>query len=184
MRFAVIVGHSKFEQGARATFPINKTEYEFNSQLSIDIYREAREAGLDCRIFLRDGKTRQQLGKEVSEFGGVAIELHLNAFDKITKGTETLFDALPKENIDFANLVHSKICAALERTGKRDRGTKLVSFQERGWLNLHSVTIPGCLVEPIFCDNIDETKLLYRLRSEYIRALVNAVLEWYCIERE
>lgn len=183
-RLAIIVGHTATEQGAKATHPINKTEYEFNNDLSIDLYRYAREAGLDARIFKRDGKTRVQLGREVNEFGGVAIELHLNAFDKVARGTETLYDALPKDNEAFAKLVHSHIVKALKRDGKRDRGTMLVSFKERGWLNLHAVAVTGCLVEPVFCDNIEESRLLWKYKTEYAKALVNAVLEWYCIERD
>lgn len=182
MKLAVIVGHTNKDGGAKAAMPIRKTEYEFNKELSIDIFRCAREAGLDCRILMRDGKTRQQLGREVNEFGGVAIELHLNAFNGVVKGTETLFDALPADNGDFAKIVQQHICKALGRDGKRDRGTKLVSFKERGWLNLHAVTITGCLVEPIFCDNREECRLLWGKKSEYAKALVEAVLSWYCVE--
>ena len=183
-RLALIIGHSQHEQGAKATLPINRTEYEFNSDLTIDLFREAREAGLDCRIFSRNGKTRRELGKEVNAYGGVAIELHFNSFNGIVRGTETLYDALPPENESFAQLVQTKVCKALGREGKRDRGIKLVCFKERGWTNLDAVTIPGCLIEPSFCDNRDESKLLYRLRMEYVRALINATLEWHCIERE
>lgn len=184
MNFAVIVGHTSTEQGAKAMHPIRQSEYEFNSSLAIDIYRQAKEAGLDCRIFMRNGKTRKQLGREVNEFGGVAIELHLNAFNGTVKGTETLFDALPTDNGGFAELVNDHICKALGRDKKTNRGTKLVSFEERGWLNLHAVAITGCLVEPIFCDNREECRLLWSKRSEYVRALVDAVLAWYCLEKE
>jgi len=183
MRLAIIIGHTRYAQGAKAAKPINKTEYEFNSDLSIDLYRFAREAGIDCRIFKRDGVSRETLGRDVSKWGDVAIELHLNAFDTVVKGTETLYDALPVENAAFAELIHKKICESLGRTGKRDRGTKLVGFHGRGWLNLDAVTIPGCLVEPVFCDNSDESRLLYKHKLDYARALIDGVVEYLCIEK-
>lgn len=183
MKLAIIVGHSEYDQGAKATKPINQTEYEYNSKLAIDLYRLAREAGLDCRIFTRNGKSRREVGREVNAFGGVALELHLNAFDTVVRGTETLYDALPVENADFASIVHRHIVKAFKRDGKRDRGVKLVSFKERGWLNLHAVTIPGCLVEPVFCDNREESRLLWDKRAGYARALIDGVLEYLCKEK-
>lgn len=183
MKLAVIVGHTAADKGAKAAHLLYN-EYDFNCSLAIDIYRFARESGLECQIFKRDGKTRTELGKEVNAYGGVAIELHLNAFDKTVTGTETLFDALPTDNADFAKVVHKHVIEALGRTGKRDRGTKLVSFEERGWRNLHAVTITGCLVEPIFCDNREECRLLWGHKTQYAKALVEAVLEWYCYNKE
>lgn len=183
MKLAIIVGHTAVDGGAEAHKPLLKNEYEYNKEISIEIFRYAREAGLDCRIFMRDGMTRDQLGRQVNMWAGedgVAIELHMNAFDTVVRGTETLYDALPTSNADFAQIVHKHVCKALGRDGKRDRGTKLVSFKERGWRNMAAVACTGCIVEPIFCDNREECRLMWNKRSEYCRALVDATLEWYC----
>jgi hypothetical protein len=184
MKLAIIVGHDEKAQGANAAFPINQSEYKFNSDLAMDIYLAARNANIDCRIFKRDGKTRAQVGEEVSKFGGVAIELHLNAADGTAKGTETLYDAEPEANKAFATIIQDKICKALRRDGKRNRGLRLIDEKGRGYSNLKSVKITSCLVEPIFCDNKDECQLLWAFRHDYIRALVDGVLEWYIKEKE
>lgn len=186
MKLAVILGHTDKDGGAKAQRPLLGNEYKINNELSIEIFRYAREAGLDCRIFLRDGYTRDQLGRQVNLWAGedgVAIELHLNAFDKVVRGTETLYDALPTSNADFAQIVQNHVCKALDRDGKRDRGTKLVSFKERGWRNMAAVAVTGCIIEPIFCDNREECRLLWHKRAEYCRALVDATLEWYCRDK-
>jgi hypothetical protein len=186
VRLAIIVGHSEDSPGARATFPIDMYEYHFHDKLAIDIYREARENGLDAQVFKRDGISRRKLGELVDAFTGpegMAVELHFNSFDGQVKGTETLFDKEPVYNEAFARIMHRHVVRAFERTGKRDRGIKEVEYGTRGWVNLDSVHCVSCLLEPVFGDNQDEALLLYKNKSEYVRAIVAACVEW-TIERE
>lgn len=188
-RVAIILGHTKLQPGSRGSFPINQMEYDWNDALALDLWRELKTIGYDCMIFKRDGLTIKKVGDMVSTWAqpnGVAIELHCNSFDSKVIGTETLYDAQPQESKDFAEIVHRYVCRALERSGKRgDRGVKLLSSKDldksndRGSVNVESVTVPSCLVEPAFWDSRTDSALLHRKRQEYIRALVGAVTEWY-----
>lgn len=185
MKLAIIVGHYPKVKGAHITSPINMYEYDWNDLFSIDVYREAREAGLDARVFKRpDGMTRRQIGRAVDEFcgdDGIAVELHINAFDRKVKGTETLYDDDPQDNENFARTMHRHLVAAFDRSGKADRGIRLVDDGMRGHTNLDSVHCTSCIVEPVFGDNPSEARLLYKTKYAYARAIVAAVLEW--IER-
>jgi N-acetylmuramoyl-L-alanine amidase len=186
-KIALIVGHSKVHPGSRATKPIDKMEYDWNSELALDLWREAKEIGFDAKIYLRDGLDIRAVGDMVSKWvgtDGVAIELHCNSFDGKASGTETLYDSEPKDSEEFAATVHRYVLRALERTKKQDRGIKLRSTKDedksndRGAINLEHVKCTSCLVEPCFWDNPKEAAILSRNRQDYIRALISAVAEW------
>lgn len=182
MRLAIIIGHSKSAPGALAVAPINQHEYFYNTEVAQEMYRYARELGLDCCIFTRDdggvkgayARAREWAGSEPA----VAIELHFNAANGKASGTETLYDAEPASNKEFAHEIQAAMCALFNRTGKQNRGAKLIERGDRGHANLAECTMIGCLVEPFFGDNKDDAELGERLKMQYARALVGAVKKY------
>ena len=187
-KLAVIVGHSQKQPGSRAGRPIDKMEYDWNLDFAMDLYIEAKSQGLDCQVYKRDGLSIQKVGELVSDWckpDGVAIELHCNSFDGKITGTETLYDDVPATSKEFAELVHKKIVGVFGTYHRMDRGIKhrstkdLDASNDRGAINLESVKVTSCLVEPVFWDNPREAKLLADKRGEYLRALVSAVANWY-----
>jgi N-acetylmuramoyl-L-alanine amidase len=187
-RLAILVGHSRVHPGSRATRPIDKMEYDWNHQLAMDIYIEAKQKGLDCRVFTRDGITVQKVGETASAWAGIdglAIELHCNSFDGKTAGTEVLYDDKPSSSKLFAEEMQRALIQIFGKARRADRGARLRSTKDidasndRGAMNLEAVSITSCLVEPAFWDAPAEAKLLSDKRQDYIRALVSCCCGWY-----
>jgi N-acetylmuramoyl-L-alanine amidase len=133
MRLALIIGHSEAAKGAFSS-SLQKHEYDLWSEVAIDIWREARELGIDCQVFKRDGLSIESVGKKVSEWADFAIELHFNsAMKQVTNpqysgpgqprfvsqidiqpnGCETLYDAHPPESKLFAQTIHNAMMKSL-----------------------------------------------------------------------
>jgi hypothetical protein len=189
MKFAIIVGHSEDAQGAFAGSPINAHEYEWNSELAVDIWRECRELGLDVQVFSRNQSTVKAVGEAVTKFcgeNGCAVELHFNAATETSaRGTETLYDIDPPLSKDFAKLVHANILRALQEEDakgnlvkRKDRGLKLVSAGDRGNSNLFHVKCPSCLIEPFFGSNQKDCELARRNRMNIVKAISHSAIEW------
>jgi N-acetylmuramoyl-L-alanine amidase len=176
-RLAIIVGHSASDGGANGSFPVGRLqEYKFHRQEIVPVMEaRAKELGLESKVFLRDGTDIGGVGAMVSAWADqktVAIELHFNSTSGAS-GSETLYDTAPAANIIFAQLVQDAMVRVLSRTGKANRGIKQTNTG-RGSHNLTSVKCVGCLVEPAFCDNPGEAKLLWDNRVAYAKALVEA----------
>jgi N-acetylmuramoyl-L-alanine amidase len=182
-KLCLIVGHSIDAKGAPAVGPINSTEYDYNCEVAAAAYRYAREMGLDARIFLRNGVGIEGCYLEVNSWAKdadlvCAIELHLNAFNGKTRGTETLWDKEPADNVEFAREVQQAVCSVFKREGKANRGLKLLEPGDRGHRNMSACEITGVLCEPFFCDNPDDAKLGASNKFAYALALVNATIKF------
>lgn len=187
-RLAIIVGHSEESPGSLSALAIGMTEYAWNHEFALDLYREARTIGLEAKVFTRNGISIQKVGELVTEWcgkDGVAIELHCNSFDKKTAGTETLYDDEPVNSREFAEFMHKKIMAVFGIHQRSNRGIKLRTLKDsdktndRGAHNLQHVKVTSCLLEPVFWDNPIEAMLLKERRGDYMRVLVSGISHWY-----
>lgn len=187
-KLAIIVGHEAHKPGTQGSLLSLTNEYEWNSELALDLWQAGQAKGLECRVFKRDGIDVKEVGRRVTEWAspeGVAIELHCNSFDGKATGTETLYDEDPETNREFAAIIQKKVISVFGVYHRKDRGTKLRSTHDadksndRGAMNLEHVKVTSCLIEPVFWDNRDEAILLKSRRTEYIQALISGVCEWY-----
>lgn len=181
MKIGIIIGHESNRPGAKAVAPLNEHEYEYNTKLAEEMYRRAMELGLKATIFKRDGMTVESVGRFVNEWASgdntVAIELHFNSSDNASvRGTETLYD---QDNAaDLAHMIQDGLCSLLHRTGKQNRGIKLIQDGDRGHRNLSSVSVPSVLVEPAFGSNKEDATLLQTNRNMIACCLVNVASDW------
>jgi N-acetylmuramoyl-L-alanine amidase len=188
-RFAIIVGHSHDKQGAQAVWPLELSEYEYNKDLALQCWKNSKSIGLDAAIFLRDGKTISQLGREVNSWcwnhNACAIELHFDWFTQnAVQGTTTLYDMVPHNSLDFAHLVQEKVSKVFGRVGKNDRGTRWVKMKDRGYYNLYVLEVPACIIEPGFGSNHYDCALLKDRVQEYSKALAEVANDFLKKERE
>jgi N-acetylmuramoyl-L-alanine amidase len=178
-KLAIIVGHEKKKDGASALAPLSTTEYPFNKQVAEFMYVYARELQLDCKIVFRDGVGIDGAAKVVNEWkADCCIELHFNSASPSAYGTETLHDAEPSTNAEFAAIVQRHMCETLKREGKGNRGVKFLKSGDRGHYNLHLVKCTSCLVEPFFGSNKKDCELMWKNVTGYSRCMVNAAVEW------
>jgi N-acetylmuramoyl-L-alanine amidase len=188
-KLAVIVGHSQKSQGTRWVYAVQKTEFEYNSEVARLIYRFCLEWSLDCEIFTKETNSNldtRSIYTRVNKWAGphnaCAIELHFNACPPKdagkAMGTEVLYDMDPPDSLELARTVSQNVCRLFKRDDKTNRKLKLRipndDHPERGDLNLGLLKITGCLVEPFFGDNITDASLGNFLQYEYAKTLAMA----------
>lgn len=188
MRLALIVGHTQKMPGAMGVYPIDRREYDWNLDLARIVYKYAKECGLECKVFLRDHRGLEKTYKEVNEWCGntnaVAVELHFNACDGKSRGTETLWDDEPSSSVEFARIIHDEVCAIFNRKFKLNRGLKkIIKPDERGYVNLKLMKVPGCIIEPGFGDNAEDALLMHAKCFEYAQGIAKAAFK-YMVQKE
>jgi N-acetylmuramoyl-L-alanine amidase len=176
----LIVGHNVRAPGARAVAPLSMNEYPYNKNIiAPECVRYGREIGLTVEVLLKDAMGTSEVGTKASNLvkavgKGCVIELHFNAFNGTANGTETLYNTRLAANKRFAQIVQKKMVSVFKRP---DRGLKLRNTG-RGASNLAAVTVPCCLVEPLFGDNKVDAGLMKDLSNEYARSLVDGAVEF------
>lgn len=181
MHVVVVVGHTADKPGAFSK--LHGYEYAFNVRLSQKIRDEFRNRMITCQEMRKDGVPQSTFHRQVNEACRVekkpmVIELHFNAFNNKAKGTETLYDADPPEGKILAALVQQKICEALSRDAKEDRGAKLIEKGDRGHYNLSGIDYPACIVEPFFGDNAADSELVAQRMNELVGAICDGCMKF------
>lgn len=180
---AILIGHQDTAQGASSVAPLSMSEYKFHKTVIAPLMQaEAAKYGIETRIFLRDNSSIGAVGAAASLWAkrfdkACSIELHFNSANGHASGTEVLYDTNEPDNAAFAKLVQAKICHALSRAGKTDRGAK-VTDHGRGSHNLTSVKFTGCLVEPFFGDVKSECELILANKERYAVAIIGACRDY------
>lgn len=160
--------------------PLNLHEYDYN----LGVAKKVRAySQIECEIFLRDNKTISALGEEVNEWAmgenSCAIELHFNWFDeKSAQGTLTLYDMVPPNSIDLAQMVQKSVCDVFDRKKKDNRGCNWVKLKDRGYYNLSAISIPACIIEPGFGSSYYDSGLLKEREDSYARCLAETAKEF------
>lgn len=175
---AVVVGHERVAPGAQFCEPYRGTyEYDYNTEIAHLMHDYAESRGVDLEIFLRDGIGISGAYKRVrASKADCCIELHCNAYNGSVKGSEVLC-ALEDEK--FARGILNAICRVFDRSQYGNRGVKVT---ESGRGAESCVSFPGkmnCLVEPAFCDEPHDAKMLMEKKVEYARALVDACIAFF-----
>lgn len=184
MKIGIVVGHNSKAKGAYGGEPISAYEFDFNSSVAEIMDELAAEYGMDAKIFTRKdrGSYRNEIEdvyKKTDKWGaGVTIELHFNAYDKKTAGTETL-SGPSTASMRTAMSVQKLIATLYDRSAKTDRGVKPYRTIDRGRLSLISGKAPAILVEPFFGDNPSDTELAFavgkeKLASAYLKGIADA----------
>lgn len=182
IRLGLIVGHTLAEPGAKLAVadPTITHEWGYNREVA-KIITEKAPGNFTVLTQFRDGYgiigAYQNLLKANPD---CIIELHFNAFDQKSSGTQTL--CTPELNdLAFAKSIHWPICRAFQREGD-SRGVKAVTQSMRGAVNLYAAgKVPNCLVEPFFGDNPVEATFAVANISVYADAILTGVKNWATI---
>ena len=181
IKLGIVVGHTKDASGAEMVKPYCVSEYVYNTEIAslIKQYAESRpDQKVTCEIIFRDGiGISGAYEKAVKLKCDCVVELHFNANDSQTTGTEVLC-SYDQKDIDFASYFQKNICKQFNRNGY-SRGIKRLSRGDRGALSCYSFDGPNCLVEPAFGDVESESKMLMSMKKDYAISLFMSVYEFY-----
>jgi len=150
MKVCVSVGHSPSAQGA-CNLRDGISEYQYNSMLVVLVREELEKLGIDVVVVSRT--TLNELPNLVNQTkADIAVELHCNAFDENTSGSEVLHFTTSSEGALLATFINEEVCDVL---GLRNRGIK-PSDRE---LLLKKTTMPCVIVEPFFIDKDSDLRI-------------------------
>ena len=180
-KIAVVVGHNSRHQGAQAISPIDRSEYEFNSELAQLMLARSNDYAIEMRVFYREFQnsyTREILKvyTQVDAWGAdYSTELHFNSAVFTASGSE-VFSSGSQKSLQFATYTQNEIVQLFNRKGKTNRGVKIRKKGSRGYLSLVSGKAPAILVEPFFGSNRADVRLMQTLGSEklamaYLKAM-------------
>ncbi|MEM9444237.1 MAG: N-acetylmuramoyl-L-alanine amidase [Verrucomicrobiota bacterium] len=164
-RFAVVIGHNSQQPGARAKAPLDKTEYEFNSQVAAKIEELSPDFGLTVKVFrhyytgpykhlgLNTGNYTQEIEKTyetVKEWKPDLIaELHFNKANSKIRGSR-VFTGPAKDSQNLALLVKEELMSAFERDGQDSGSVIIRSSKHKESQSLCATDSPSVVIEP-FC---------------------------------
>lgn len=185
MKLAIIVGHNSSAKGAKAAAPIGEYEFDYNERIAARMLQASADYGLETKKFNRSsgGGYTQEIREVYSRTDAwraeVTVELHFNAFNRSTIGTETLCG--PSANsFKTADAIQKVLVDLLDRGVGGDRGVKTYRPGMRGAASLISGRAPAVLVEPFFGDAPADARLAFNVGEESLaRAyLLGVSLAW------
>lgn len=171
---AVVVGHSLTDEGA-CSADGSVREWSWNRPMADVIVEALRAKGRTAVLVLRDegvGGYAFLPRKVNATKARCAIELHLNAFNRIASGTEALYWKGSVKGTLLATALQKAMVGVLSLP---DRGTKGIDSDDRGGNLLRQTTMPTVIVEPFFIDNPSDLARGTPLRTILGLALAQAV---------
>jgi N-acetylmuramoyl-L-alanine amidase len=186
-RLAVVVGHNSVAQGATATTPIGRSEFDFNNVVANAMVGEAAVYNIAAKRFNRRNHDHYEqeievVYDEVDSWGAdCAVELHFNSYDSPTAtGTEMLHAPGSARGKALALDLKDEVRALLElplRNG--GSGVKALQRGDRGYSSVVASATPTVLIEPFFGSNSgDCLKVASVGEAGLARAYLRAVRDW------
>ena len=170
----LVIGHTITNKGA--SYQQKTYEYDYNVDLSQRIKKILLANNQQVSIIDKSGLSNSQIVKMVKmQYPYCVCELHCNAFNCNFSGSEVLITDTIAYNDALATYIYNKICVALNRNKKQQRGVNLISPYDRGYQNLCGYNEASCLIEPFFIDNDDDYNLGMRSKDILAQAIVDGI---------
>ena len=156
MKIALSVGHSILKNGAITSASGVVNEYKYNKELAVYVQEYLEKAGHTVKKIVCPEKKFSSSKEErtyklpiINEGNyDLAVELHLNAYDKKARGTETYY--VSSKGKVYAKRVNEKLATVFTK-----RGAKKIN----NLYFLNQTKPPAILIESFFCDNISDCEL-------------------------
>lgn len=183
-RLAIIVGHTAASQGAMSVYPLQETEYIYNTKIGALAVDYGRTKGIEIETFFRDHVGIVGAYALATRFRPTAIiELHFNSFySPKVRGTEALLESPTELEIALAEQLLKRTYVIFKRWDTRSkRGIKVLEEGARGYFNVsREKTIPSILMEPFFGSNEEDCQLASLHKVDYAVNLVQAFEDIFC----
>lgn len=172
-KILIVPGHF-FKEPGTINEKLGITEYKFCLQTALELFKNEEWDDIDVILKSRN-KEYSELPEEINSLApDLILELHLNAFDGETQGTEVLHYINSSKSKKIAGVVQKYL---VEELKYRDRGLKPISARENGYPILRYTNAPCIIVESFFLDSIETTRELLDNLHKISVALKKAIRE-------
>ncbi|KQQ78985.1 N-acetylmuramoyl-L-alanine amidase [Aureimonas sp. Leaf324] len=185
VRLAIVVGHNSISPGAVAVSPISRSEFAYNTVVAEKMIEEAGHYNIVAEKFNRVhiGKYSQEIAtvyREVDAWGAACIlELHFNALNAQSTGTEMLFSSGSANGRRLATELVAEVGAVLGLTLRHGFGLKPLQSGDRGHSSVVASQAPTVLTEPFFGSNPGDCMAAARIgEAGLARAYLRGVRDW------
>lgn len=150
MKICLIVGHSLLKNGNYTSANGVINEYLYNKELVPLIEKYLKQLGSEVKLIICPERTFNSKDEEepyklnIVNNGSfdLVVELHLNSFNKVAKGTEVLY--VSEKGKVYADRVQAKLATLFTNRGVKKRDNLYM---------LNSTKPVTIMIESFFCDN-------------------------------
>ncbi|GAA0236407.1 N-acetylmuramoyl-L-alanine amidase [Metaclostridioides mangenotii] len=155
MKICISVGHSILKNGRNTSANGVVNEYEYNKKLAPFVVNALKKEGhsvdlLICPEILfitKDEEKTYKLKRINSKKYDLIVELHLNSYDGLSKGSEVLYNS--NEGKTYADRIVKRLGVNFTNRGSKSRP---------GLHILNSTDCTAIIVESFFCDSYEDYK--------------------------
>lgn len=172
-RVVIIPGHEPKAKGAYNS-RLDISEYDVVTQICIRLM--ALEDSDDIDLVMKKRNTYSKLAEETLYLKqDLAIEVHLNAYNGVTQGTETLYWNTKTKSKQYATFFQQKLVKYLKLN---DRKTLSRKDGDNGGPFLRLNGLACIIVEPFFLDSVNDKATLEKYIDLTVKALHEAIVEF------
>ncbi|HBG2429418.1 N-acetylmuramoyl-L-alanine amidase [Clostridioides difficile] len=169
MKICVSVGHSLLKSGSTTSADGNINEYLYNKALAPYLSIELQKIGHSVDVVIcpekkfktKDEEPKYKLPLINSKSYDLVIELHLNCYNKVARGTTVLY--VSKAGKQYAEKIQSTLSTAFYNR-KTTRRQDLYM--------LTKTKAPAIMIESFFCDNDNDCKIARSLGFTGVAKLI------------
>lgn len=171
-RIVIIPGHEPKAKGAYNN-RLDVSEYDVVTEICTRLM--AMEDSDDVDLIMKKRNTYSKLAEETLYLKqDLAIEVHLNAYNGVTQGTETLYYHTKTKSKQYAQFIQNKMVKYLKLS---DRKILARTAEHNGAPFLRLNGLACVIVEPFFLDSITDKATLDKYTDLTVKALHEAIIE-------
>ena len=187
MKIAISIGHGRSKNGGYDSGAVGGNYHEFRLSKEIGKFLKAELSKYNCDVELINYDGNIYLYDRIQYIKkrgfDLALELHMNAFNKKANGSECYYKFKSSQGKILAGMISKNIA---ENLNAKNRGSKIKTYTQNGRQNdyfgfVREIPCESLLIETLFIDNpTDREKLINPIGQEICaKAIAESIAEFY-----
>lgn len=187
MKIAISIGHGRSKNGGYDSGAVGGNYHEFRLSREIGKYLKAELSKYNCTVELINYDGNMYLYDRIQYIKkrafDLALELHMNAFNKKANGSECYH----KFKSESGKLLAGKISKSIsQKLGAKNRGSKIKTYSDSGREKdyfgfVREIPCESLLIETLFIDNTADREKLITGSGQKVcaKAIADAIVDFY-----
>lgn len=191
MNIVISVGHGKSKNGGYDSGAIGGIYHEFRISKEISKYLKEELSKYNCNVELINYSGNMYLYDRIVYIKNrkfdLALELHMNAFNKKANGSECYYKFKSSSGRQIAESISKNISAEFKA---KNRGAKIKTYTDGSVIRdyfgfIREIPCESLLVETLFIDNESDRKNLITVEGQKrcAKAIARAIVSFYSLKR-